>query len=88
MPINSIPHDETTIHSGSQGIESMLKLFVVLGLTVLVGVTGCGSTNPDAPSAPSESDVPKGDGSAPQSSPGVLKPPSGKKTVENSPAEL
>lgn len=47
-----------------------------LTLAVLLGcfLTGC-SSNPDAPSAPDESSVPKGDGSAPKNSPGVLKAP-------------
>ena len=45
-----------------------------LAILLCCFLAGC-SSNPDAPSAPSESSVPKGDGSAPKNSPGVLKPP-------------
>lgn len=65
----------------------MQKLFLICALLVSMGTTGCGSSNPDAPSAPKESDVPKGDGSAPVSEPGVVKAPRGKKASGNAPME-
>jgi len=66
----------------------MKKFVIALSLAALF--TGC--SNPDAPSAPDPSSVPKGDGSAPKNAPGVLKQPTrrGSVTVKggaNTPAE-
>lgn len=87
MPIDTIRHADGLVFSTFEGIVSMFRQIVVFGIAMMIGTSGCGSSNPDAPSAPRESDVPKGDGSAPGNSPGVLKPPKGKKTAENTPLE-